>query len=189
MTKRTICGTISESSPMTSGRKARQADGPLAQLVEHRVHIAGVTGSSPVRTTSKRAPPERAGLFLKWISNGKEPVIPAIAGAPEVSISPGTVRRRRKRTGGVVGFAAPGGCCRNKKSAAAPFFICRFKKSLVLAQAQTSLPAKTALASESKMVQKSGFQKIRESGRIIRGKKRMFQLSSVAFGNGLQDVL
>ncbi len=33
--------------------------GLLAQLVEHRVHIAGVTGSSPVQTTSRsleRAP-------------------------------------------------------------------------------------------------------------------------------------
>ena len=32
------------------GRKTFQ-NGPLAQLVEHIVHIDGVTGSSPVRTT------------------------------------------------------------------------------------------------------------------------------------------
>ena len=32
----------------------KMADGLLAQLVEHIVHIDGVTGSSPVQTTKNR---------------------------------------------------------------------------------------------------------------------------------------
>ena len=37
--------------------------GLLAQLVEHRVHIAGVTGSSPVQTTTARLI-NQAGCFM-----------------------------------------------------------------------------------------------------------------------------
>ena len=34
-------------------RRRKVNNGLLAQLVEHRVHIAGATGSSPVQTTKK----------------------------------------------------------------------------------------------------------------------------------------
>ena len=36
----------------------------MAQLVEHIVHIDGVTGSSPVATTITEAPIRRIGVFI-----------------------------------------------------------------------------------------------------------------------------
>lgn len=43
----------------------KMANGLLAQLVEHIVHIDGVTGSSPVQTTTKRFTFKRKKSGLK----------------------------------------------------------------------------------------------------------------------------
>ena len=48
------------------------ACGLLAQLVEHIVHIDGVTGSSPVQTTN---PPYVAGLFIFILTIPEEKVV------------------------------------------------------------------------------------------------------------------
>ena len=50
----------------------RPEHGLLAQLVEHIVHIDGVTGSSPVQTTRKTHP-KRVGL-LRVVHSGLSPV-------------------------------------------------------------------------------------------------------------------
>lgn len=60
---------------LSSGQHLRHTtDGALAQLVEHIVHIDGVTGSSPVSTTKKSLPEWEVFSFAVFY--GTKPVCP-----------------------------------------------------------------------------------------------------------------
>ena len=49
--------------------------GLLAQLVEHRVHIAGATGSSPVQTTREPNRKVRLNLYIEKMDTENRPCV------------------------------------------------------------------------------------------------------------------